>query len=257
MQEAKSLVGVRVLITRSKGENETLANKLEGLGAVTAELPTIAFVPPENTEPLDRSIKMLSKYDWVIFTSRNGVRFFSKRIAAFGELSDKLRDVKVAAIGPATATALNDLGRKPDYVPDEFLSEKIVHGLGNMKGKRVLLPRTDIASRSLPEELRKRGASVEEVVAYRTVVPKDLSLDRLLIILKQGVNLVTFTSPSTVRNLAHVANQVGLGALLKDVKVACIGPVTAAEAQALGLHVDIVASNHTIDGLVERIVNEI
>jgi len=257
MQKAKSLAGVRILITRSKAENENLAKKLEELGAVTAELPTIAFVPPENLGPLDQSIEMLSEYDWLIFTSRNGVRFFSERMAALGEPADKLREVRVAAIGPATAAALEHLGRKPDYVPDEFLSEKIVYGLGNMKGKRVLLPRTDIASRSLPEELRRQGASVEEVVAYRTVVPEDLSLDSLLLTLKQGVDLVTFTSPSTVRNLAHLADQVGLGALLKDVKVACIGPVTAAEATAQGVHVNIVASNHTIDGLVERIVNEI
>jgi len=257
MQKAKSLAGVRILITRSKAENENLAKKLEELGAVTAELPTIAFVPPENLGPLDQSIEMLSEYDWLIFTSRNGVRFFSERMAALGEPADKLREVRVAAIGPATAAALEHLGRKPDYVPDEFLSEKIVYGLGNMKGKRVLLPRPDIASRSLPEELRRQGASVEEVVAYRTVVPEDLSLDSLLLTLKQGVDLVTFTSPSTVRNLAHLADQVGLGALLKDVKVACIGPVTAAEATALGVHVNIVASNHTIDGLVERIVNEI
>ena len=257
MQKAKSLAGVRILITRSKAENENLAKKLEELGAVTAELPTIAFVPPENLGPLDQSIEMLSEYDWLIFTSRNGVRFFSERMAALGEPADKLREVRVAAIGPATAAALEHLGRKPDYLPDEFLSEKIVYGLGNMKGKRVLLPRPDIASRSLPEELRRQGASVEEVVAYRTVVPEDLSLDSLLLTLKQGVDLVTFTSPSTVRNLAHLADQVGLGALLKDVKVACIGPVTAAEATALGVHVNIVASNHTIDGLVERIVNEI
>jgi len=257
MQKAKSLAGVRILITRSKAENENLAKKLEELGAVTAELPTIAFVPPENLGPLDQSIEMLSEYDWLIFTSRNGVRFFSERMAALGEPADKLREVRVAAIGPATAAALEHLSRKPDYVPDEFLSEKIVYGLGNMKGKRVLLPRTDIASRSLPEELRRQGASVEEVVAYRTVVPEDLSLDSLLLTLKQGVDLVTFTSPSTVRNLAHLADQVGLGALLKDVKVACIGPVTAAEATAQGVHVNIVASNHTIDGLVERIVNEI
>ena len=253
----KSLAGVRILITRSKAENETLANRLRELGAITAELPTIAFAPPENVVPLDQSIKILSKYDWLIFTSRHGVRFFSKRMAAIGEPAAKLREIKVAAIGPATATALQDLGKKPDYVPDEFLSGKIAYGLGDVKGKRILLPRTDIASRSLPEELRRRGASVDEVVAYRTVVPDDLSLDRLRRILKQGVDVVTFTSPSTVRNLSHVASVEGLGALLEGVKVACIGPVTADAAKALGVHVNIVASSHTIDNLVEAIVNEI
>jgi uroporphyrinogen III methyltransferase/synthase len=253
----KSLAGVRILITRSNAENQGLAGKLRALGAITVELPTIAVVPPENTRPLDESIRMLSKFDWVIFTSRNGVQFFGKRMAAVGKPKDKLREVKVAAIGPATAAALEGLGKRPDYVPQEFLSEQIVYGLGDVKGKRILLPRADIASRSLPEHLRKRGANVEEVVAYRTMVPEDLSLDRLLLILKQGVDVVTFTSPSTVRNLAHVANADGLDALLRNVKVACIGPVTADAARALGVHVNIVASNHTIDDLVEAIVNEI
>jgi uroporphyrinogen III methyltransferase/synthase len=253
----KSLARVRILITRSKTENQTLSGKLRALGAITVELPTIAVVPPENMEPLDQSIRMLSKYDWVIFTSRNGVQFFEERMAAVGQSADRLHEVKVAAIGPATAAALESLGKRPDYVPEEFLSEQIAYGLGDLKGKRILLPRADIASKNLPEQLRKQGASVEEVVAYRTVAPEDLSLDRLQMILKQGVDVVTFTSPSTVRNLAHLANADGLGALLKGVKVACIGPVTADAAKALGVHVNMIASNHTIDDLVEAIVNEI
>jgi len=252
----RSLAGVRVLVTRSKPENETLAGKLRELGAVTAELPTIEFAPPKNVEPLDRSIGMISKYDWLIFTSAHGVQFFGERMAAVGELVQKLQGVKVAAIGSATAAALERLGKQPDYVPEEFLSEKIVSGLGNIDGKRILLPRADIAARSLPEELRTRGARVEEVVAYRTIVPKDLTLDRLLLILKRGVDIVTFTSPSTVRNLAHIAGKPDLGTLLKDVTVACIGPVTAEAARSLGVHVNIVASNHTVDDLVESIVNE-
>jgi len=257
MAPLKSLAGVRILITRSEAENQALAEKLRALGAVTVQLPTIAFAPPEDMGPIDRSIKMLSNYDWLVFTSRNGVRFFSERMAAVGEPAGRLREVKVAAIGSATAAALESLGRSPDLVPQEFLSEEIVYGLGEVEGKRILLPRADIASRRLPEQLRKQGASVEEVVAYRTVVPEDLSLDRLLLVLKQGVDVVAFTSPSTVQNLAHVANADGLGALLKGVKVACIGPVTADAAKALGVHVSIVASNHTIGDLVEAIVNEI
>jgi uroporphyrinogen III methyltransferase/synthase len=256
MQTTKPLAGVRILITRSKAENQTLAKKLRKLGAVPAELPTIAFAPPENTGPMDESIRMLWRYDWLIFTSQNGVQFFSKRMAAVGEPTARLREIKVAAIGPATAAALVRIGKKPDYVPNSFLSKQIVYGLGNVKGKRILLPRADIASKILPEELRKQGGNVDEVVAYRTTIPQDLSLDGLLLILKEGVDVVTFTSPSTVRNLAHIAND-GLGALLKGVKVACIGPVTADAAKEIGIHVDIIASNHTVDDLVETIVNEI
>jgi uroporphyrinogen III methyltransferase/synthase len=253
----RSLAGVRILITRPEAENHLLSEKLRSLGAVTVELPAIAIVPTRSTERLDRSIMELSEYGWVIFTSVNGVQFFCNRMTALDEPTSKLRSSKIACIGPATAAALERLGEKADFVPDEFLSEKIAQGLGDLNGKRVLLPRADIASEKLPELLREHGAVVEEVVAYRTVIPDDLSLDRLQSILEKGMDVVTFTSPSTVRNLAYVARARGLGTLLKDVRVACIGPVTAEATKELGVHVDIVASNHTINDLVEAIVNEI
>jgi uroporphyrinogen III methyltransferase/synthase len=258
MQSAplKSLAGIRVLITRSKTENRILAQKLQSHGATTVELPTITIIPPENMESLEQPIRNLAKYDWLIFTSQHGVKFFAQCMAAQGEPIERLRHLKVAAVGPKTAAALQKLGKQPDYVPDQFLTEQILYGLGNVKGKRILLPRADIASKVLPERLREQGACVDEVVAYRTLVPEDLSMDRLLSILKQGVEVVAFTSPSTVRNLARVADGA-LGTLLDDVKVACIGPVTAEAAKSLGVRVDIVASNHTIDDLVEAIVNEI
>ena len=252
----QSLAGVRVLVTRSETEGHVLAEKLRAQGATTVELPTIAIIPPENNEFLDQPIKDLSTYDWLVFTSQHGVRFFAERMNALGVSTGRLNDLKVAAIGPATAAALEKLGRKPDYVPDEFLSEQILNGLGDLKGKRILLPRANIAGRNLPEELTRQGANVEEVIAYRTIIPEDLSLGRLQSTLKGRVDVVTFTSPSTVRNLAQVAGNK-LGSMLSDVKVACIGPVTATAANTLGVHVNIVARNHTIDDLVEAIVNEI
>jgi uroporphyrinogen-III synthase len=253
----QSLAGVRILITRPKAENRLLSQKLRALGAVTVELPTIAILPPADNQHLDRSIRKLSEYDWVVFTSAHGVSFFSKRIVTLGESAERIRKVKVAAIGPATAAALEKSGWKPDYVPEEFVSERIAHGLGDVKGKRILLPRADIASGTLPALLKKQGAVVDEVVAYRTVIPHNLSWHRLQSTLKQGVDVVTFTSPSSVRNLAGLAGGRRLEALLKGVKVACIGPVTAQATKALGVHVDIVAPNHTINDLVEAIVNEI
>jgi len=258
MQSArlKSLAGVTVVITRAKGDNKVLSERLRELGAVAIELPTIAVVPPENSIPVDESIRTLRKYDWLIFTSAHGVGFFSKRMAALGEPMGRLDQVKVAAIGPATATALERLGRKPDYVPPEFLSERIATGLGQVGGKRILLPRADIASARLPELLRRKGAVVDEIVAYRTVMPDDLS-NLLQLILQKHVDVITFTSPSTVQNLARAAGPNRLGLLLNGVKVACIGPVTAEAAKALGVHVDIVARNHTIEDLVEEIVSEI
>ena len=253
----KSLEGVKILITRPEKQNLLLSAKLQNLGATTIELPTITILPPNSTDRLDKSILRILQYDWVIFTSAHGVRFFSQRLEALGEPSDKLKQVNVAAIGPATAAALERLGKEPDYVPTQYLSEKIAVGLSDVKGKRILLPRADIASKKLPELLRQRGAKVEEVVAYRTVIPEDLSADRLKSVLKQGIDVVTFTSPSTVRNLAQIVGAKELEVLLKGVKVACIGPVTAEAAKKLGIRADIVAGTHTIDDLVEAIENDI
>ena len=253
----QSLFGVRILITRPDAENHLLSEKLHVLGAVTVELPTIEILPPVDSWFQDHYIQELSKYDWVIFTSVNGVRFFGIRLAALGKPEEGRREVKVAAIGSSTAAELKKLGEKVDYLPDEFLSEKIIQGLGDINGKRILLPRADIASPKLPELLRKHGAIVDEIVAYRTVIPDGLSWERVQRILNQGLDVVTFTSPSTVRNLAEVAGAHRLEESLKGVKVACIGPVTAEATKELGIHVDIVAQIHTIDGLVEAIVNEI
>jgi len=253
----KRLEGVRILITRAEKQNQLLSAKLHNVGATTIELPTITILPPDITDRLDRSILKILEYDWVIFTSVHGVQFFSQRLQALGEPFDKLKQVKVAAIGPATAAALKRLGKEPDFVPIQYLSEKIAGGLGDIKGKRILLPRADIASEKLPELLRECGAKVEEVATYRTVIPGDLSADRFKSVLHQGIDVVTFTSPSTVRNLVQIVGAKELEVLLKGVKVACIGHVTAEETKKLGIHVDIVARTHTIDDLVEAIENEI
>ena len=252
----KPLSGMRILITRPESEAPALAGKLRELGAKALFLPTIAILPPENTDEVDRAVRGVGEFDWVVFTSVNGVRFFYERAKALNVSIDKLNRVKVAAIGPATADALERLGRKPDYVPDEYLSEKIAQGLGDVGGKRILLPRADIASKKLPSLLIQRGAIVDEVVAYRTVIPNDLTPDRLKQIFAEGVDMITFTSPSTVRNFLRAAGAAELERLLKSIKVACIGPVTVQAAKELGVRVDVVALNHTIDGLVEAIENE-
>jgi uroporphyrinogen III methyltransferase/synthase len=253
----KPLTGMRVLITRPENDAASLSNKLRALGASTLELATIAIVPPEKTDDLDRAVRGITGYDWIVFTSANGVRFFHERAKMLNVSFDKLNQVKVAAIGPATADALEGYGRKPDYVPEEYLSEKIADGLGEVREKRILLPRADIASKKLPSLLVQRGALVDEVVAYRTVIPGDLTPNRLKSILSEGVDLITFTSPSTVRNFTQAVGSAELERLLTNVKIACIGPVTVEAAEELGLRVDIVALNHTINGLVEAIENEI
>jgi uroporphyrinogen III methyltransferase / synthase len=253
----KPLSGVTILVTRPIEQAKSLSEKLRELGATTIELPTIEIIPAENNDALDEALKRFDEYDWVVFTSVHGVRFFMKRMAELNIPLSALKQVMLAAIGPATASALESTVKKPELVPTEFLSWKIADSLGDVRGRRILLPRADIASKKLPDLLRERGALVEEVVAYRTVIPPDLTPDRLTSIFAGGVDLITFTSPSTVNNLASVLGPNKLEQVLSMVKVACIGPVTLEATKELGLTVDIVSKIHTIDALVEAIVDEI
>jgi uroporphyrinogen III methyltransferase/synthase len=253
----KPLSGLRILVTRPRDQAHILSDKLRALGALTFELPTIEIAPPQSHTQLDNAIHNLKAYDWIIFTSVHGVQFFIDRLASLNVTLAKDDHVKIAAVGPATAAALKHADLEPDYVPQQYLTEKIATGLGDLQDKRILLARADIASKRLPEILRERGALVDEVVAYRTMMPGDLRREELESILMKGIDVITFTSPSTVRNLALLLGSDGLDGCLKGCKVACIGPVTRDAAQELGIHVDIVARNHTIESLVEAIVNEI
>ena len=254
----EALAGKRILVTRPAGEAKVLSTKLNALGATTIEVPTIEITEPINSIPLDKSIRNLTKYDWVIFTSVQGVRFFVNRMAKL-EISTKiLNDLKIAAIGSATADALELAGKKADFIPDAYLTERIASDLGDVRGRFILLPRANIASKKLPLQLRQRGAIVEEVTAYRTLIPPHLTSDLLVEILESGIDLVTFTSPSTVHNFVQILNEKKYAEkLLKNIKAACIGPVTGKAAERLGINVPIIANTHTAEALVEAIVNEI
>jgi uroporphyrinogen III methyltransferase/synthase len=252
----KPLSGLKILITRPKGQAQSLSEALSALGATTIEVPTIKILPASNLTAIDEAAMHLNRYDWVIFTSVQGVHFFKERLDELQIPASVFEDIRVAAIGPATATALEDAFKKADYVPAQNLSEKIVEGLGDVSGMRILLPRADIASKTLPTALRARGALVDELVAYRTVIPQEPTREELSSLLGR-VDLVTFTSPSTVQNLANMLGQRDFKSLVRKVKVACIGPVTEHAARRLGIAVDIVAKTHTVKALVEAIVNEI
>jgi uroporphyrinogen-III synthase len=258
MQKAslKPLSGMRIAVTRPKSEANTLSEKLRSLGAVAVELPIIAIAPPNDLAQLDDAIRRLNQFNWVVFTSVHGVEYFLNRMSVVEISVDILKSRKVAAIGPATARALIGAGKIPDYVPTEFLSKRIVDGMGDLKGKRILLPRADIASEALPRMLRERGGVVVEVAAYRTILPVELKAETVRSVFEEGVDLVTFTSPSTIRYLSRVLGENELPEVLRGTRVACIGPVTAEAAKELGVAVDLVANTHTIDALVEAIVND-
>lgn len=255
--EALPLFRQRVLVTRTREQASVLASRLRDLGAGVVELPTIQIAPPADWGPLDAALGGLAGYDWVVFTSANGVRSFWGRLAGAGLDARAFHGIRLAAIGPATAGELASHGLQADYVPAEYVAEEVAAGLAalaDLAGRRILLPRADIARPALAELLRQSGAEVDEVDAYRTLRPAPEGDLRELL---ATITVATFTSSSTVRNLAAMAADAGLDlvAALSSATVACIGPITAATARDLGLAVDVVAGEYTIDGLVAALVH--
>ncbi len=246
------LAGKRILITRPKAQAARLIEKLAGLGAVPVICPTIEIAPPPSADALDQAIQSLDTYHWVIFTSVNGVAAFWQRLEALGKTAAALEPVQVAAIGPATAKALSEHGVSPDFVPQEYVAEAILSGLGEVRGQHILLPRAEIARKALFEELERRGALPEEIAVYQT---RPASIDpETLDELKKGVDIATFTSSSTVRNFFELMGDQARG-VLNGAVIACIGPITAETARNEGLTVDIVAPVYTIDGLVDALLD--
>jgi uroporphyrinogen III methyltransferase/synthase len=243
-----------VLVTRTRQQASALSTRLRALGAAAIELPTIEITPPGDWAPLDAAIARLASYDWIVFTSVNGVASFWERLVQAGLDARALHGVEVAAIGPATAAALESHGLQSDYVPGEYVAEAVAAGLGDVHGLRILLPRADIARPALAELLREAGADVVEVTAYHTRRP-DIDTDALRDLLA-GITVVTFTSSSTVRNLVAMIHDAGLElpGVLAGAVIACIGPITAGTAREAGLPVQIMAEEYTIEGLVSALV---
>jgi uroporphyrinogen III methyltransferase/synthase len=247
------LTGKRILVTRPRAQAAAFIESLIRLGAQPVIFPTIEIAGPENEAALDRAILGLRGYRWVIFTSVNGVASFWKRLGELGLSNENFTGVQVAAIGPATAEALRERGIEPDFIPGEYVAEAIVPGLGEVQGQRILLPRADIARKALVDALVQHGALPDEIAVYRTVVPQ--ANPQAMRDLEQGVDIATFTSSSTVRNFYQMLGEERASELLRGAVIACIGPVTARTAQALGLRVDIVADEYTVDGLVKALLD--
>ncbi|MCH7608319.1 MAG: uroporphyrinogen-III C-methyltransferase [Chloroflexi bacterium] len=250
------LFGMRVLVTRSRQQAGVLGQLLSAEGAEPIELPTIEIAPLEDFGALDDALERIGSYAWAVFTSTNGVDAAFGRLAEGGRDARGLGGVRVAAIGPATAAALAHRGIIADYVPDTFTTEAVAEGFGDLDvdGARVLLLRADIAPDALPEGLRRLGAEVDSVAAYRTLKPSGAS-ERARELLGSGsIDVATFTSSSTVRNLVELLGRDR--ALLDGIRIASIGPVTSAAARELGLRVDVEAREHTVPGLVRALVDQ-
>ncbi len=254
--EIKPLFGRRVLVTRSREQASVLSGAIEDLGGESLEFPAIQIEEPEDYTPLDEAIRVLDTFSWVIFTSVNGVEFFFRRLKHHHKDIRVLHRARLCAIGPKTREALEVRGLLVETVPGEYRAEEIVEELRGKvgSGDRVLLPRADIARKVLTEALKLMGADVTEVTAYRTVMGEgdDGTIREML---RGGeIYLVTFTSSSTVRNFVKMIGEPSPEHLLKGVKVACIGPITADTARELGIKVDIIAEEYTIEGLLRAIL---
>jgi uroporphyrinogen-III synthase len=254
----KPLQGKRIAVTRAEGQAAGLLARLRALGAEPIASPTIAIAPPQDFAPLDTAIGRLAEYDWLIVTSANGANALLDRMAALGQGPIELAHLTIGAIGPATAEALAEQGLHASFVPSAYVAESILAEIGELAGKRILLPRADIARETLAAGLRARGAAVDEIAAYRTV-PGPGARELAGLLRAGALDAITFTSSSTVRYLLDGLEQAGISraearALLAGAAVVCIGPITAATAAAEGLAVSAVAREYTAEGVVGALV---
>jgi len=249
----RPLFGKRILVTRARHQASALSQLLIERGAEPIELPAIGIQTIADSGDLERAIGNLHRYQWVIFTSSNGVEAFFERLEALKLDSRALCGLKVGAIGPATTQALMARGVIPDYVPEVYSSEGMITGLKSypVRGKRFLLPRADIADEELTRGIRELGAEVHEIAAYRTVPEPEAIAQARQMLLSGDIHVTTFTSSSAVSNLVAVFQ--GDTTAINSSKLACIGPKTAETAAKVRLRVDIIASEHTMLGLVAAI----
>ncbi len=254
--EGRPLMGKTIVVTRARTQASDLVTRLNDLGADCFECPTIKVVPPEDPEPLDKAIRNISTYHWLIFTSVNAVSAFFDRLFALGKDCRALGHIQTAAVGPATADKLLSYGIGSDLVPESYRGESVAAAFAgkNIQGKHILLPRAEKARPVIPEELSKMGALVEEIAVYRTIQDRQ-NVDRLMDILKEKrADMITFTSSSTAKNFKALFEPENFEALTADIPVAAIGPITADTAGSLGMKVTLTAESYTIPGLCDAIL---
>ncbi|HEX8843763.1 MAG TPA: uroporphyrinogen-III synthase [Pyrinomonadaceae bacterium] len=263
MGNEKPLSGRTIVITRARAQAAEFAAELERLGARVISCPTIEIVEPESYALLDEAIENLYGYDWLIFTSVNGVDHFLRRLDARGIEVSELDELRVCAIGEATALRLREALIHVDVIPEQFKAEGAYAAIESYLGGReglnrlaFLIPRAAVARDYLPDALEDAGARVDVVPAYRTVRPQTSERGRVEALLAGGaVDCITFTSSSTVVNFAQLFDTTDLSQLLAGVTVACIGDITAGTAKEYGLGTDILPNEYTIPALIRAIVD--
>jgi uroporphyrinogen III methyltransferase/synthase len=256
--DERPLFGRRIVVTRPRDQAAELVDLLEDRGAEAICAPSIRIAPPEDLTALDQACADAGTFDWAVFTSANGVHQFMSRLLTVGDVRD-LKGVRLCAVGAITAARIAQYGIRVDLTPTEFRAEALVEELkrtGPLDGVRFLLPRADIGREVLGEELRRAGAEVVEVVAYRTLPAREPGPEHDIyrMLLDGAIDAVTFASASSVRNFAQQFGQEQAADLLRTTTVASIGPVTAEAAQQLGIATTVMPERYTIPDLVDALV---
>jgi uroporphyrinogen-III synthase len=255
-EPALPLAGRTILVTRARHQAGGLAARLRALGAEVLEIPAIEIVPPESYARLDASLRDSSPYQWLIVTSVNGARALAERMRTLGIEPGSFAHLKIAAVGSATAQALREMDLEIAVTPREYVAESLVEALGErVRGQRVLLARAAAARDVIPDVLRGRGATVEMVDAYRTVVPQEsvAQIRTILGSVHRIPDAATFTSSSTVTNFLHLLREAGVTAP-KTMRAISIGPVTSQTLREHGWEPAAEADPHDLNGLVEAVV---
>ena len=253
--DGRPLFGKKLMVTRAADQAGEFATMLADRGATVLECPTIRIIEPEEWGPLDAALQNLSGYDWLVMTSGNAVRAFFQRLETLGLDARSLGTCRVCALGPKTAEAIRGFGIRPDMLAANYKAEGVVAEFAKLDitGKRVLYPRADLAREAIPHELACLGAQVDSPVAYRTILPDSLPPEAVFALEKRTVDCITFTSSSTVQNLAKMLGDDCMLDMLKGVAVASIGPVTSKTCRALGLKVDIEPTEYTLNALTDAV----
>ena len=258
--DSRPLFGKRILVTRPEAQATELVDLLWSLGAEPVEAPMIRIAPPEDNGPLDEACELAGTFDWIVFTSVNGVDAFLQRLCQGTRDVRELKGVRLCAVGPSTAERLGRYGLRVDLVPAEHRGEAVVEALRSadeLSERRILLPRADLARDVISTELQRAGVDVVDVIAYRTVQTggaRDTGPDVYKMLLEQEIDVVTFTSASTVRNFVKKLGADPAADLLNTTVVAAIGPVTADAAARLNIRTTIMPATSTVPALVDAIV---
>lgn len=259
--EAMPLFGKRIVVTRARSQASELVERIEELGGEPYEFPVIETIMPESAEKkakIAAALGALESYDWVFFTSANGVEFFWRHLAELGADIRGLHRARIAAVGPGTAAALAQRGVMAEELPAKFQAEGLIETFGPrlLPGQNVLLPRGDLARDWLPDKLRELGLQVTDVDTYETVVTGEDDIELLKLLEEGRVHAVTFTSSSTVRNFIDILKRMGVEdplQLLENVTIACIGPLTEQTAVELGLTPGLMSEEATIESLIQEL----